>query len=85
MRTESRHNSKGITASCQIVISGKTTSTNKSTYTVVAKDSPATNSVPKAAKILKLTSKNKIITLRWKKVNNAGGYQVKIAAKKNLL
>lgn len=73
----------GITASCQIVISGTATSTNKSTNTYVSKDSPVTNSVPKATKILKLTSKNKVITLRWKKVNNVNGYQVKIAAKKN--
>ena len=62
--------------------------TNKSTRSseAVAKDKKAAQKLMKQAKITKLTAKSKAkkkITVSWKKVKKAKGYQVEVSAKKN--
>ena len=70
-----------------------TTATPKTTYVpktrsaeVVKKDKAAAEKIMKQSKINKLTAKSKAkknITVNWKKVKKAKGYQVQISAKKN--
>ena len=62
--------------------------TNKSTRSseTVAKDKKAAQKLMKQAKITKLTAKSKAkkkVTVSWKKVKKAKGYQVEVSAKKN--
>lgn len=62
--------------------------TNKSTRSseTVAKDKKAAQKIMKQAKITKLKAKSKAkkkITVSWKKVKKAKGYQVEVSAKKN--
>lgn len=62
--------------------------TNKSTRSseAVAKDKKAAQKLMKQAKITTLTAKSKAkkkITVSWKKVKKAKGYQVEVSAKKN--
>ena len=52
----------------------------------MAKDKKAAQKLMKQAKITKLTAKSKAkkkITVSWKKVKKAKGYEVQISAKKN--
>lgn len=65
-----------------------TTASIKSTRSseTVAKDKKAAQKLMKQAKITKLTAKSKAkkkITVSWKKVKKAKGYEVQISAKKN--
>lgn len=65
-----------------------TTASTKSTRSseAVAKDKKAAQKLMKQAKITKLTAKSKAkkkITVSWKKVKKAKGYEVQISAKKN--
>ena len=62
--------------------------TTKSTRSLqaVAKDKKAAQKLMKQAKITKLKAKSKVkkkITVSWKKVKKAKGYQVEVSAKKN--
>ena len=65
-----------------------TTASTKATRSseAVAKDKKAAQKLMKQAKITKLTAKSKAkkkITVSWKKVKKAKGYQVEVSAKKN--
>ena len=65
-----------------------TTASTKSTRSLqaVAKDKKAAQKLMKQAKITKLTAKSKSkkkITVSWKKVKKAVGYQVQVSTKKN--
>ena len=65
-----------------------TTASTKATRSseAVAKDKKAAQKLMKQAKITKLTAKSKAkkkVTVSWKKVKKAKGYQVEVSAKKN--